>query len=171
MRKPVRNLVITLILCGLWHGASWLYIIWGLYYALLIMAFRFLRSRGLVPSNDNPVGYWFNRQTTFVLLAVAAVFFRTADIPTYSGIQSVLPAVRMLKQMIGLEGIASTVSVPVQLWLLLAFSWVWGNFAPNSFEVAYHTPPLRRYALAAGALMAVCFLQIGQPVDFLYFRF
>jgi D-alanyl-lipoteichoic acid acyltransferase DltB (MBOAT superfamily) len=171
MRKPVRNLVITLVLCGLWHGAAWLYIVWGLYHTLLIVAFRFLRSRGLVPSPDNPVGYWFNRQTTFVLIVIGMVFTRTADMQTCSGFESFLPAFGIWTQMAGLHGFGSVDAVPLQLWLLLAFSWIWGNFAPNSFEVAYNTPPLRRYALMAGALMAVCFLQLGQPVDFLYFQF
>ena len=172
MRKPVRNLFITLVVCGFWHGAHWLFIIWGAYHALLIIAFRVLKRRGWLPSNDKAIGYWFNRQLTFVLMALGFVFARGADVHSqYYGIQSVLPAWWMLKQAFGWEGIVTAVSVPVQLWLLIGFSWVWCNFAPNSFEVAYSAPPLRRYALAAGALMAVCFLQLGQPVDFLYFRF
>jgi len=172
MRKPARNLLITLAVCGLWHGAAWLFIVWGAYQALVIIAFRFLKSHGWVPSRDNPVGYWFNRQVTFLLIVIGGVFFRGADIHSqYYGFQSILPAIWMLKQLVGLDGITSVAVVPVQLWLLLAFSWIWCNFAPNSFEVAYNAPPLRRYALAAGALMAVCFLQLGQPVDFLYFRF
>jgi alginate O-acetyltransferase complex protein AlgI len=171
MRKPVRNLLITLAVCGLWHGANWVCVIGVLYQALWIMSFRVLKHRGWLPSNDRVIGYWFNRQVTFLLWILTPVFLRLSEIQSHSGIESVLPACWILKQMAGLEGIASAVSVPLQLWLLLAFSWAWCNFAPNSFEVAYDTPPLRRYALAAGAMMAVCFSQIGQPVDFLYFQF
>ena len=166
------NLFITLIVCGLWHGADWLFVIWGAYQSLLFIAFRVLKYRGWLPSNDKRIGYWFNRQLTFLLMAMAFVLTRAADVHTdYYSIQSVLPAFWMLKQMAGFDGMGSVAAVPLQLWLLIAFSWVWCNFAPNSFEVAYNAPPLKRYALAAGLLMAVCVLQINQPVDFLYFRF
>jgi alginate O-acetyltransferase complex protein AlgI len=39
-RLPVRNLFIVWLLTGLWHGASWNYIFWGLYFGLLIYVER-----------------------------------------------------------------------------------------------------------------------------------
>lgn len=57
-RSPLlayRNLAITMILAGLWHGASWTYIFWGAYWAVLLVGHRVLQ----------PVmkrrGQWFRR--------------------------------------------------------------------------------------------------------------
>ena len=38
----VLNVFITMGLCGLWHGASWNFVLWGLYHALLIVLYRFI---------------------------------------------------------------------------------------------------------------------------------
>jgi alginate O-acetyltransferase complex protein AlgI len=38
----VLNVFITMGLCGLWHGASWNFVLWGLYHALLILLYRFI---------------------------------------------------------------------------------------------------------------------------------
>jgi alginate O-acetyltransferase complex protein AlgI len=35
-----RNLLITMVLGGLWHGAAWTFVIWGLYHGLLLIAYR-----------------------------------------------------------------------------------------------------------------------------------
>ncbi len=37
-----RNLIITMVLGGIWHGAAWSFIIWGLYHGLLLMIHRFM---------------------------------------------------------------------------------------------------------------------------------
>jgi D-alanyl-lipoteichoic acid acyltransferase DltB (MBOAT superfamily) len=40
--KQYRNLVITMLLGGLWHGASWTFVAWGLYHGILLTVFRVL---------------------------------------------------------------------------------------------------------------------------------
>ena len=40
LRQTDRNLMITMILGGLWHGAAWTFVIWGAYQGLLLIAFR-----------------------------------------------------------------------------------------------------------------------------------
>lgn len=35
-----RNLVVTMLLVGLWHGAAWNFVVWGLYHGLLLIAYR-----------------------------------------------------------------------------------------------------------------------------------
>ena len=38
--NTVRNLFLTMLLAGLWHGASWTFVIWGCYHGLLLIAYR-----------------------------------------------------------------------------------------------------------------------------------
>ena len=40
--KHIRNLLIVWLLTGLWHGASWNFIIWGLYYGILLITEKYL---------------------------------------------------------------------------------------------------------------------------------
>ena len=42
VKKLARNLLIVWVITGLWHGASWNYVLWGLYYALLLIFEKFL---------------------------------------------------------------------------------------------------------------------------------
>jgi alginate O-acetyltransferase complex protein AlgI len=42
--KTQRNLLITMLLGGLWHGAAWTFILWGLYQGLLLIAYRSLAT-------------------------------------------------------------------------------------------------------------------------------
>jgi len=55
-----RNLLITMLLGGLWHGAAWTFILWGLYQALLLIAYRpfekRLASASAVVTSDNRFG-------------------------------------------------------------------------------------------------------------------
>ena len=71
-----RNLMLTMLLGGLWHGASWNFVIWGGYHGALLSLERML---GVKPGNG---GRWFVRPlrvgVTFVLTCVGWVFFRAA---------------------------------------------------------------------------------------------
>ena len=45
--KQVRNILIVWLLTGLWHGASWNFVLWGLYYGLMLLAEKFLLKKVL----------------------------------------------------------------------------------------------------------------------------
>ena len=51
-KHQVRNLLVVWLLTGLWHGASWNFVLWGLYYCLLLMMEKFLLKNVLerIPS-------------------------------------------------------------------------------------------------------------------------
>ncbi len=43
--KQIRNILIVWLLTGLWHGASWNFVLWGLYYALLLLFEKFILNK------------------------------------------------------------------------------------------------------------------------------
>ena len=173
--RQARNLFVTMLLGGLWHGAAWLFVAWGAWHGALLMVFHALKRRGLTPSSDGKLGYWFNRQLTFLLVVIGWVFFRAADVHTTSfGIASIRPAFSILGQMIGLQGIqpfAGSPPIPDRLWAMAAAAWLWCNFLPNSSQVAERIRATRWQAVLAGGTLAICILRFGVGVDFLYFRF
>lgn len=84
--KRIRNTVIVFALCGLWHGANWTYVLWGLYAALFVClegvflkpGLRALREHGVDTGAD-----WFRllRQCVMFLIYIpAALLFRSTDV-------------------------------------------------------------------------------------------
>ena len=82
-----RNLMLTMLLGGLWHGASWNFVIWGGLHGLYLIVERFLCF--IVP--DRP--FWHRKPVQLVLILMtlvavcfAWVYFRASDFTTATGI-------------------------------------------------------------------------------------
>ena len=68
------NLAVVMLLGGLWHGASWVFVVWGLYHAVLLCLERFLGRRSLyseIPQSLRVVA-------TLVLVLFSWVLFRSS---------------------------------------------------------------------------------------------
>ncbi|HLP52659.1 MAG TPA: MBOAT family O-acyltransferase [Chitinophagales bacterium] len=91
------NLWIVFLLSGLWHGASWTFVIWGAYHGFFIASERFLHDR---------ISFSLPRiikiPLTFLIVLVGWVFFR-ADTITYS--------LDMLKQMFSFGNMTISISL------------------------------------------------------------
>lgn len=70
--RTYRNLLLTMLLGGLWHGASWNFVVWGGYHGILLAVER---ATGL-----DRAGGWPRVAPTFVLATVGWVFFRAPDL-------------------------------------------------------------------------------------------
>jgi alginate O-acetyltransferase complex protein AlgI len=69
-----RNLMLTMLLGGLWHGASWNFVIWGGYHGALLSLERLVRG-------DRPRWNPVKALATFALVLIGWVFFRSKDLP------------------------------------------------------------------------------------------
>lgn len=82
------NLLIVFFLCGLWHGAGYTFVIWGLFHGGLLMAERYLLHRwNFVPSG------LIGRSYTLFMVIIGWVFFRA---PTVSYASSFLTQMSFL---------------------------------------------------------------------------
>jgi alginate O-acetyltransferase complex protein AlgI len=72
--KRYRNLMITMLIGGLWHGAGWTFIIWGAFHGALLIGYHMLSGRGITAHVH--VG----QVVTFLLVVVGWVFFRSTDV-------------------------------------------------------------------------------------------
>ena len=75
-----RNLMLTMLLGGLWHGASWNFVIWGGYHGAMLSVERFFRGDRKIREDWNWL-YPFKAIVTFALAMIGWVFFRAADLP------------------------------------------------------------------------------------------
>jgi len=75
--RTLGNLVVVFVLCGLWHGAQWTFVVWGLYHGVLLLLERVTGLRGI----DGPVRLVaLRRALTFVLVTVGWVVFRAPSL-------------------------------------------------------------------------------------------
>jgi alginate O-acetyltransferase complex protein AlgI len=74
--RTVRNLLIVFFLTGLWHGAAWRFIIWGLFHGGFLMLERFGLGRGLQAA-PRPLRHIY----ALLVVMVGWVFFRADSVP------------------------------------------------------------------------------------------
>jgi alginate O-acetyltransferase complex protein AlgI len=186
-RGPVRryvNLMVTMLLGGLWHGASWSFVIWGGLHGLYLAlnhAFRAaLGERRIARLDAHRVWALFAWTLTMLAVIVGWVFFRAGSIGG---------AVRMVTAMVG-HG-ADTVELEL-LWnaglrghVALLWCAVLGAvaaLAPNSNLIGtqvlatFAQPSLLRAAAATAAALLVLFLVLLNTAResvsaFIYFNF
>jgi len=107
-----RNLIITMVLGGLWHGAGWTFVVWGALHGVFLMVNHLWRSisHRLPSAMCNSLAFrgtcW---ALTFSCVVVGWVFFRAPDLDV---------AISILKGMAGLNGL----TLPDQL--LARFGWL-----------------------------------------------
>ena len=93
------NLVLTMVLGGLWHGAAWTFVLWGGVHGLMLVlnhAWHYLRRRiGLPPGNDPASVRVAACALTFIAVTSAWVLFRASSLGSAGAI---------LSAMYGLEG-------------------------------------------------------------------
>ena len=147
------NLMVTMLLGGLWHGANWTFVVWGAYHGVLLVAERaFETPLGRVPAA-------LRRAITFVLVVFSWVLFRSDNLDM---------AARWMGAMLGIG--AGRAGVPLPLAALVAVCLVAVNTVPETwdirFGIRYRWAPL--YAL--GFLVAYLFVN-GRNSPFLYYQF
>jgi D-alanyl-lipoteichoic acid acyltransferase DltB (MBOAT superfamily) len=132
------NLMITMLLGGMWHGAGWTFIIWGgLHGAYLIANHAVRASEAMMALSSRAWFVFAGRAATLLAVIVAWVFFRAADFES---------AHRVLAGMINLSGtepvkyirdvqsgLLPLLSENPWLWIAALFAIAW--FAPNSQEI------------------------------------
>ena len=75
--RQIVNLLITMLLGGLWHGAAWTFVIWGGVHGLGLAGVHILRSRF---QRRNIVPGWLGRLLTFYFVTFAWVYFRAPNL-------------------------------------------------------------------------------------------
>jgi len=171
------NLLIVMLLGGIWHGAGWTFLIWGALHGTYLMINHGWQRLEL--ASDNRLYAFASWLITFLAVVVAWVFFRAADIDT---------AFTILGGMAGANGLGAlsidAFAVPVGL-LLLAF------VMPNTQQIMNYEPPKGTYgahmarpipalmhwnsalpwAAYAGLALGLCLMFMTQISEFIYFQF
>jgi D-alanyl-lipoteichoic acid acyltransferase DltB (MBOAT superfamily) len=97
--RMYKNVFLTMLLGGLWHGAAWTFVIWGALHGAVLVLERFVKGayHDHVKRNEKPdapqpspaatalkgfASYWLGWLFTFHVFSIAAIFFRSPDMET-----------------------------------------------------------------------------------------
>ena len=194
VNRGVFNVMLVMILGGLWHGAGWTFIMWGFIHGCMIGIYHFFRglSQNKAPKNSTLLGNLLASFVTFVVVNVAWVFFRSEKMDSAFG---------MIKSLIGLNGISLPRSFEfLPIGKLVSFTGLFPNqaidlgllvflpvllvivwFAPNAYQLLGLNPkedsdiamPSLKIIFLCGLLfffgIKVSFETLSY--DFIYFRF
>ena len=158
-----RNLMLTMLLGGLWHGASWNFVTWGGYHGSLLSVERMFRGKQSQPDSGWTVFYPFQALVTFALVMIGWVFFRAVNLHD---------SVYVLRQMF--SGGAGAALMPVWLMALAFVTLLLALLEEKKqwFE-KIALGPAWAYGLVC-AFLLLCVEMIGfseTPLPFVYFQF
>jgi alginate O-acetyltransferase complex protein AlgI len=165
--RTVANLMITMLLGGLWHGASWTFVVWGGLQGVYLVGHRAWDAWATwpaVPRLRASRGWtWVSRLLMFHAVCLGWVFFRS---PTFALAGTVL-------RQLGSRGAITLASWPVVTALVVGLL---GQYAPRMWRRGIEATMARLPAVANGALLAagVCVIELLGPTGvapFIYFQF
>lgn len=175
--REVVNLMTTMLIAGLWHGANWTFVIWGCLHGLYMVTYRLwrhLRPGGL---GSGPVARMSGTLITFSAITFSFVLFRADSLAQAHA------------YLIALDPFGATLHWQPECWPILGLLiWIW--VLPNSNAVMGYSPPsassvqappdwLRwrpcwQHAVLVGIALFVAGLAGiagGEPAPFIYFQF
>lgn len=155
------NLMITMLICGLWHGANWQFIAWGGYHGILLLTNHLLRRLGW---KDNAFTKVITIPVTFTLVLLGWVMFRSATFPL---------ALQFYSRMFSVcQG--SMLSPYLLICALVCFTIFGAShiLAPFVNRRRLFSLPPQAVALGLSAmLLCVLILRPEQRTQFIYFQF
>ena len=149
------NVLVTMLVSGLWHGAAWTFIIWGA-----------ANGYGSIVSSTFDRKEWYlkipkilKQFAVFVFMTFTWVFFRAADLGT---------ACRMLRGIVCRQSGPSP--MPLIPFAVLGAVWIYQLVWASRFRPVLESRPARMIAVAL-ALLAIMMLGGGANTQFIYQQF
>lgn len=161
------NLFITMFLGGLWHGASWTFVLWGVYHGAVLGIHRFMRSRSAqstVKPAQGPAWRILKTVLFFHVIVFGWLLFRATSL---SQVGEMLYAVGGIFQANGSAG--DWAGFLLIILPLLAVQW--GQFKTNNLMFLFKLPKVLKIAIYS--LMTYLILGFGvmRAEEFIYFQF
>ncbi len=163
----IRNILIIFFLSGLWHGANWTFVAWGVYHGLLCIVFLILRKyikTRLIPSNI------VSMLVTFGFVVIGWILFRAENISMafdyiYGLFSSSLLRVPKVS---GANNVSALLSL-IFIACMLVVEWM-NRKQPFGFDIRKIRSVYIRYTLYAALLFCIYFFG-NNASSFIYFQF
>jgi len=160
--KMYRNLMLTMVLGGLWHGAGWNFIIWGFFHGAALIMTRFIRLDN-IRSLSAPIRTGIGIAMTFCFVSFLWIFFRAQSFThSYNFIEGLI-----------FSRPGMTIDIYPVLWMSLAGAIVMHAYNGLDHPAKYlgRLPrPVFSFGVGAGLSLLLALTATSQQA-FIYFQF
>ena len=152
-------LIVSMGLSGLWHGASWHFVVWGLYYALLLFIYHFLGFGG----KWKPEGFLKNIIAWIIMFSFTVfgwILFRTSDLHWLANVFKNASS--------GFSGDSLVVSIEIIVFV------IYYSIPLFVFMFLDKVVPDKKWihsTVYALSIIAICIFFRDKGLDFIYFQF
>ena len=173
--KIARNILIVFLLSGLWHGANWTYVCWGMYHAILFMPLILSGNNKRYKDNFSMRTLPCIRETigmlsTFIFVIIGWIIFRS---------DSLTLVVKYLQGILSFRPNGNVwVSISDTTWLIVAILFTmiieWKNrHLDNDFQILPSCRFLRYsiYMITIAIVYIAFMISIDDDKTFIYFQF
>jgi alginate O-acetyltransferase complex protein AlgI len=163
------NLMMTMLIGGLWHGASWMFIIWGGLNGLGIVVYKFWRKISPWENSSHWVADFWKIFITFNFITFTRIWFRSESM---QGVND------LMTQVAGNFGWAQIPAMLLSYWKVFAvmligylLHWLPGSMKDKGLNW-FITTPLYQKAIISTVLVFIIYQAISAGLQpFIYFRF
>jgi D-alanyl-lipoteichoic acid acyltransferase DltB (MBOAT superfamily) len=163
------NLMMTMLIGGLWHGASWMFIIWGGLNGLGLVVYKFWRKISPWEQSDHRAAIFWKIFITFNFITFTRIWFRG---------ESMQGIADMMNQIGSNFGLSQVPAMLLSYWkvfviIILGYilHWLPYNFKSRWREVFITSPAYAKVAISA-AVIFIVYQSISAGLQpFIYFRF
>jgi D-alanyl-lipoteichoic acid acyltransferase DltB (MBOAT superfamily) len=164
------NIMVTMGLVGLWHGAAWTFVLWGCYHGVLLtlsivkrhVTARFRPDAPTGPDEWSPVGHFLRVAFVFHLTLIAGLIFRAPSLAT----------IEQMWSAVGAHGVGPGVSVEFLLLILFAFLL---HYTPERWkrqlEESFSELPAFVQGAIAALVIGLIATAMGTAQPYYYFQF
>ena len=183
--RQIANLMAVMLLCGLWHGAGWTFVVWGGLHGAALVAHR-LWQRLPMRLPQGLVGRSIAWGATFGFVVVSWVFFRADTMSVAFAMLRSMTSLGSLNTSVEIDGLSAVTFG----WSAVVFATVWVLVAPTTHQLmrlALRAPMYRPYmgwallrpswratpgwVMGSAAVFAVAFLGLSRVSEFIYYNF
>jgi alginate O-acetyltransferase complex protein AlgI len=174
-----RNIMITMLLGGLWHGGAWTFVIWGGLHGIALMVHREWQRRRpsrkdvlpsaeemqkrIRPESPRSINDWFAWLLTMYWVCLAWICFRAVDLPH---------AAPVLRSFVFLPSAGTEDLGGWMLWIVAGLGFVHWLNCRGVFSTWWRRPPTAIFAAGYGCAFAVVLVFIPPHyAPFIYFQF
>jgi D-alanyl-lipoteichoic acid acyltransferase DltB (MBOAT superfamily) len=164
-RRTYINVMVTMVLGGLWHGAAWTFVLWGAYHGGLLALHQWRASRRPDVEEETRLVFAGRRVATFALVCVGWVLFRSDSVAT---------ALTMLSRLLTGWLTPTEFVTPVVVFTIAGMLAL--QYWPRALGLWLQSGLSRMRPAALGVVLGVALLVIvilGPPgvAPFIYFQF
>ncbi len=169
------NLLVVFVLSGLWHGAAWTFVIWGLIHGVIVAAEAFWRRQVITQRAGAGIPVWLSWLGAMFVVVIAWVFFRAPDVASaFQLVGSMLNVPQLFADWQSALALLQRTNILISL-ALIAFLMLadWFDDRVGLHNIVDQQPVAVRWVLYYAAVGAVFVNVMSGTVvqEFIYFQF